>query len=209
MAARYQRKLKNFFIKKDFQGRISLAVFLAVVGGCFIFFVLLAFFSRDTLTFSYSDSVVQVGKTPWMLIKNALVANWLFLLVGGTLQCALEDRPEVRAAMRYLATGLSTHGWLAMSGEGATYAGLSSNPRPNGFVSPHKDTPLERYRTPAERFCGEIIRGADTLRLSQTRIPDEVMSIFGSQMVAYVNRYDTRVDDAATVLKKVEEARTR
>lgn len=85
MAARYQRKLKNFFIKKDFQGRISLAVFLAVVGGCFIFFVLLAFFSRDTLTFSYSESVIQVGKTPWMLIKNALLANWLFLLVGGSL----------------------------------------------------------------------------------------------------------------------------
>jgi hypothetical protein len=79
MAAHYQRKLKNFFIKKDFQGRISLAVFLAVVGGCFIFFVLLAFFSRNTLTFSYTDSVVQVGQTPWMLIKNALLANWLFL----------------------------------------------------------------------------------------------------------------------------------
>lgn len=85
MAARYQRKLKNFFIKKEFQGRISLAVFLAVVGGCFVFFVLLAFFSRDTLTFSYSESVVQVGQTPWMLVKNALMANWLFLLVGGTL----------------------------------------------------------------------------------------------------------------------------
>ncbi|BDD87643.1 methyl-accepting chemotaxis protein [Desulfofustis limnaeus] len=85
MAAHYQRKLKNFFIKKDFQGRISLAVFLAVVGGCFIFFVLLAFFSRNTLTFSYTDSVVQVGQTPWMLIKNALLANWLFLLVGGSL----------------------------------------------------------------------------------------------------------------------------
>lgn len=85
MAVSYHRKFKNFFIKKDFQGRISLAVFLAVVGSCFIFFVLLAFFSRDTLTFSYTDSVVQVGKTPWMLIKNALMANWLFLLIGGTL----------------------------------------------------------------------------------------------------------------------------
>ncbi len=85
MPDRYQRKLKNFFINKEFQGRISLAVFLAVVGGCFVFFVLLAFFSRDTLTFSYSDSVVQVGQTPWMLLKNALVTNWLFLLIGGTL----------------------------------------------------------------------------------------------------------------------------
>lgn len=85
MAIRYQRKFKNFFIKKDFQGKISLAVFLAVVGGCFVFFVLLAFFSRDTLTFSYSDSVVQVGQTPLILLKNALMANWLFLLIGGTM----------------------------------------------------------------------------------------------------------------------------
>lgn len=85
MAARYKRSIKNFFIKKELQGKISLLVFLTVIGCCFLFFVLFAFLSRDTLTFSYSDSVVQVGRTPWMLLKDALMANWLFVLIGGTL----------------------------------------------------------------------------------------------------------------------------
>lgn len=85
MSARYKRKFRNYFLKKNFQGRIGLAMFIGSIGVCSLFFALLALFSRDTLTFSYTDSVVAVGQTPWMILKNALAANWVFLLIGGTL----------------------------------------------------------------------------------------------------------------------------
>ena len=84
MAARYKRKTKNFFIKKDMQGRFVLAIFLAVIGGCLTFLLLLGLFSADTMTISYTDSDIQVGSTPWMLLKNAVAANWVFLVICGT-----------------------------------------------------------------------------------------------------------------------------
>ncbi len=85
MATRHKRLKRNFFIKKDFQGRIALIIFLSTVICCLIYMILLALFSADTMTISYSSTGLQVGKTPWMLLKSALAANWLFLLVGGTL----------------------------------------------------------------------------------------------------------------------------
>lgn len=84
MAARYKRKTKNFFIKKDMQGRFVLAIFLAVIGGCLTFLLLLGLFSADTMTISYTDNDIQVGATPWMLLKNAVAANWIFLVICGT-----------------------------------------------------------------------------------------------------------------------------
>ena len=85
MATKHKRLARNFFIKRDFQGRIALTIFLATVICCLIYMILLALFSADTMTISYNNNGLQVGKTPWMLLKSALAANWLFLLVGGTL----------------------------------------------------------------------------------------------------------------------------
>lgn len=84
MAARYKRKTRNFFIKKDLQGKFILAIFLSVVGGCLLFALLLGVFSADTMTISYSDNDIQIGTTPWMLFKSAVTANWIFLIIGGT-----------------------------------------------------------------------------------------------------------------------------
>ncbi len=85
MTQKYVRKKRNFFIKKDFQGRIILAVFLAVIISCLFFIVIFALFSADTLTISYENNELQMGQTPSMLFKNALAANWLFLVTSGTL----------------------------------------------------------------------------------------------------------------------------
>lgn len=85
MAARYKRKTRNFFIKKDMQGKFLLAIFLAVLGGGLTFALLLGIFSADTMTISYSGNDIEVGATPWMLFKNAVAANWIFLVIGGTL----------------------------------------------------------------------------------------------------------------------------
>ncbi len=84
MAARYKRKTHNFFLKKDLQGKFVLAVFLSLLIGCMLFALLLAFFSADTMTISYTDNAIKVGATPWMLFKSAVAANWLFVLIGGT-----------------------------------------------------------------------------------------------------------------------------
>ncbi len=69
------------------------------------------------------------------------------VLVAGDIMSAMRDRPEVRAVMRYLATGESTRGWLEQG----------------GFVAPHADVPLDWY--PAEdRPYAEIVQDADVVR---------------------------------------------
>ncbi len=88
MAQIYKRRARNFFIKKNFQGKIVLAVFLAVLIGCLIFIVVFGLFSADTMTISYENNDLRMGSTPAMLLKNALAANWIFVVVCGTLLVA-------------------------------------------------------------------------------------------------------------------------
>ncbi|MEE4242992.1 MAG: hypothetical protein V2I36_16135 [Desulfopila sp.] len=85
MAQTYKRRAKNFFIKKNFQGKIILAVFLAVTIGCLFFITVFGLFSADTMTISYENNDLHMGSTPIMLLKNALAANWIFLIVCATL----------------------------------------------------------------------------------------------------------------------------
>lgn len=85
MAQQYKRRAKNFFIKKNFQGKIVLAVFLAVIVSCLFFMILFGVFSADTMTISYQNNDLQMGNTPLMLFKKAIAANWIFLIICGTL----------------------------------------------------------------------------------------------------------------------------
>jgi len=78
-------KRRNIFIKKDFQGKLILGYFLFVMGGCLLFIILLGIISADTLTISYSNHDLQMGQTPIMLLKNVIAANWIFLIIGGSL----------------------------------------------------------------------------------------------------------------------------
>ena len=78
-------KRRNFFIKKDFQGKLILGYFLFVMGGCLLFIILLGIISADTLTISYNNYDLQMGQTPMMLLKNVIAANWIFLIIGGSL----------------------------------------------------------------------------------------------------------------------------
>lgn len=75
-------KRRNFFINKNFQGKLIFAAFLLVSGGCLFFIFLFALFSADTLTLSYSNHDLQLGQTPVMLLKNALAAHWFFIVIG-------------------------------------------------------------------------------------------------------------------------------
>lgn len=81
MVKNYKRR--KFFIKKDFQGKLILGCFLLVAGGGLLFNVLLGLLSADTLTISYTNKDLQLGQTPFMLIKQVLTANWFLLVIGG------------------------------------------------------------------------------------------------------------------------------
>ena len=85
MAVQYKRRVRNYFIKKDYQGRFAFVIFTSAILSCLLLLSLLAFFSADTMTISYVNNDIQFGRTPWMLFKSAAAANWLFLLIGGTL----------------------------------------------------------------------------------------------------------------------------
>ena len=85
MAARYKRNIKNYFLKEDYQGRFAFIIFVAAILGCLLLLSLLTFFSADTMTISYTNNDLQLGRTPWMLFKSAAAAYWIFLLIGGTI----------------------------------------------------------------------------------------------------------------------------
>jgi methyl-accepting chemotaxis protein len=76
-------KRRNYFIKKNFQGKLILGYFLFMVGGCLLFTVILAALSADTLTVVYRNNDIQMGQTPLMLIRQVLAAHWIFIVVGG------------------------------------------------------------------------------------------------------------------------------
>lgn len=81
--SRAHYKRRNYFIKKNFQGKLILGYFLFMVGGCLLFTVILAALSADTLTMIYRDNDLQLGQTPLMLMRQVLTAHWLFIVIGG------------------------------------------------------------------------------------------------------------------------------
>ncbi len=82
-AVRYTRR--NYFIKKNFQGKLILGYFLFMVAGCFIFALVLVLLSADSMTMVYQNNDLKIGQTPFMLIKQLLTAHWIFIVVGSAL----------------------------------------------------------------------------------------------------------------------------
>jgi len=78
-------KRRNYFIKKNFQGKLILGYFIFTIGGCLLFSLILAAFSADTLTVAYQNHDLQLGQTPTILAKKMLLALWVFMLLGGSL----------------------------------------------------------------------------------------------------------------------------
>lgn len=76
---------KNYFIKKDLQGRYIFSFFIFVVAGSFFFTIIFSLLSADTLTIAYKDYDLRLGKTPVILLKETLSAYWIFMFTGGLL----------------------------------------------------------------------------------------------------------------------------
>ncbi len=80
-----QRKWRrrNYFIKKDMQGRYMFLFFLFVLLGSIIFTAIFSLLAYNTLTIVYDDYTLRIDNTPMALIKEILKAHWLFILTGG------------------------------------------------------------------------------------------------------------------------------
>ncbi len=76
-------KRRNFFIKKDLQGKYIFAFFLFVVGGSIIFTLIFSMLSANTLTITYKDYDLRIGQTPLILLREILGAHWIFIVTAG------------------------------------------------------------------------------------------------------------------------------
>ncbi len=76
---------RNYFIRKDFQGRFVLRFFLAILIGALVFTVILSIFSAHTMTVTYEDSALRLDRTPKALFLYVLRAYGVYILVLGVL----------------------------------------------------------------------------------------------------------------------------
>lgn len=80
-----QHKRRNYFIKKDLQGKHVFTYFAFVIIGSILFSVIFSLFAANTLTISYDNYDLKLGATPLILFEKILTAEWLFILLGGIL----------------------------------------------------------------------------------------------------------------------------
>jgi methyl-accepting chemotaxis protein len=78
-------KRRNFFIKKEMQGRYVFSFFIFIIFTSILYASIFSWLSADSFTIVYKDSHLTIGKTPYMLFADLLRANWLLILSGGIL----------------------------------------------------------------------------------------------------------------------------
>ncbi|MCD4742964.1 MAG: methyl-accepting chemotaxis protein [Desulfobacteraceae bacterium] len=76
-------KRRNFFINKEFQGKLIFNYFLLVVLGSALFVGIISFFSSNTLSIIYENYHLELGITPDILLKKFFSAQWFFIIIGG------------------------------------------------------------------------------------------------------------------------------
>ncbi len=81
MGKKWRRK--NYFIKRDLQGRYIFTFFLFVFIGSILFTVIFSLLSSNTLTVVYDNYNLKIGKTPLILLKDILSAQWIFIVISG------------------------------------------------------------------------------------------------------------------------------
>ncbi|MGF1576821.1 MAG: ABC transporter substrate-binding protein [Cyanophyceae cyanobacterium] len=106
---------------------------------------------------------------------------------AGDVMAMLNDRPEVREVMQYLATAEAGRAWLEAG----------------GFISPHNEADLDWYPDPGTRAQAELLLDADTFRFDASdMMPGSVgTGTFWTGMVDYVSGRDLK-----TVLTEIEDS---
>ena len=74
---------RNFFIKKELQGKYIFSFFIFTIGGSIIFTLIFSLLSANTLTVIYDNYNLRIGKTPLILLKEILSAHWIFIVTAG------------------------------------------------------------------------------------------------------------------------------
>jgi methyl-accepting chemotaxis protein len=91
-------KRKQYFIKKNFQGKLILGYFLFMVVGCLIFVLALSYLASDSMTVVYSNNDLQIGQTPLMLLKQLIAAHWVVIVIGAAMVVIIATRITHRVA---------------------------------------------------------------------------------------------------------------
>lgn len=78
-------KRRNYFIKKNLQGKLILGYLSVMLVGFLIFAMAFSWISSESMTVTYSNNDLQIGKTPFMLMKQLIVENWFVIVIGGAL----------------------------------------------------------------------------------------------------------------------------
>lgn len=82
-------KRRNYFIKKDFQGKFIMRFFLTIFIGAVIFTAILSLFSAHTITISYEDSYLRVERTPKALFLEIVRAYGAYIFILGVVVSTL------------------------------------------------------------------------------------------------------------------------
>ena len=83
MSSHPHYKRRNYFIKKEFQGRYIFHYFVLAALGSILFIGVFSFFSANTLSITYEDYHLQLGVTPGILFQKILSTQWVFIMLGG------------------------------------------------------------------------------------------------------------------------------
>ncbi len=76
-------KRRNYFIRKDFQGKFVLRFFLTILIGAVIFTVIFSLFSAHTITVTYDDATLKIDKTPRALFTEIVRAYGVYIFLLG------------------------------------------------------------------------------------------------------------------------------
>ncbi len=109
------------------------------------------------------------------------------VLGSGSIFAMVRDRPEVREVMRYLTTSKSTKALIENG----------------GFLSPHRDTPIQWFPTAADLRFAQIVLSADAYRFDGSDLmPDQVgLGSFYRGITGWVEGADLE-----TVLQEIDES---
>ncbi len=74
---------RNFFIKKELQGKYIFSFFIFVIFSSVLYAAIFSMLSVDSLTIVYKDNNLTLGKTPYILLGEIFRAGWILILSGG------------------------------------------------------------------------------------------------------------------------------
>jgi methyl-accepting chemotaxis protein len=89
---------RNYFIKKDFQGKYIFTHFLSMIVGTLFFALLLTMLSMDSMSIAYDEYGLHIAKTPLLLFSNIFGIHWLLMVAVALIIIALSMRLAHRVA---------------------------------------------------------------------------------------------------------------